>query len=82
MGVGLETIFDIDLESEIKATEIDDFTIHKAHCDWITEQIKEIKALLSYNSDSMINLNKNRAIAAIEAARDSLSELELYIRSK
>lgn len=83
MGAGLETIFDIDLECEIKETENDVFTVHEtAHCDWVVEQMKEIKSLLSYNSDNIINLNKVRALSAIETARKSLYELELYIKSK
>lgn len=83
MGCGLETIFDIDLECEIKEMENDVLAVHEIeHCDWVVEQMKEIKALLSYNSDNMINLNKVRALSAIETARKSLYELELYIKSK
>lgn len=55
--------------------------VHKTHCDWIIEQAKELKALFSYNSDSMIELNKTRALADIEAIRNSLNELECYINS-
>jgi hypothetical protein len=65
----------------MKATDIDDITIQKSHCDWIIEQAKELKALFSYNSKSMIELNKTRALADIEAIKNSLVELELYIEN-
>lgn len=64
----------------MKATEVNDVVIHKTHCDYIVEQAKELKALFSYNSKSMIELNKTRALADIEAIRNSLEELELYIK--
>lgn len=64
----------------MKATEVNDVVIQKAHCDYIIEQAKELKALFSHNSKSMIKLNKTRALADIEAIRNSLAELELYIK--
>lgn len=65
----------------MKATEIHEVTIQKTNCDWIVEQAKELKALFSYDSKSMIKLNKTRALADIEQIRKSLEELELYIVS-
>ena len=65
----------------MKATEVNDIVIQKTHCDYIVEQAEELKALFSYNSKSMIELNKTRALADIEAIKDSLAELELYIKS-
>ena len=70
-----------DKAEHIKAIEIDDITIHKAHCDWIVKQAMELKALFSYNSDRMVELNKSRALADIETINNSLSELKLYIES-
>lgn len=63
----------------MKATEVNDVVVQKTHCDYIVEQAEELKALFSYNSKSMIELNKTRALADIEAIRNSLVELELYI---
>ena len=63
----------------MKATEVNDVVVQKTHCDYIVEQAEELKALFSYNSKSMIELNKPRALADIEAIRNSLTELELYI---
>lgn len=63
----------------MKATEVNDVVVQKTHCDYIVEQAEELKALFSYNSKSMIELNKTRALADIEAIRNSLAELELYI---
>ena len=64
----------------MKAIEVNDVVIQKTHCDYIVEQAKELKALFSYKSKSMIKLNKARALADIETIRDSLAELELYIK--
>ena len=63
----------------MKVMEINDIVVQKTHCDYIVEQAKELKALFSYNSKSMIELNKTRALADIEAIKNSLAELELYI---
>ena len=65
----------------MKATEIDDITIHKAHCDWIVKQAMELKALFSYKSERMVEVNKSRALADIETMKHSLSELQLYVES-
>lgn len=55
----------------------DDIAIMKAHCDNISEQAIELKTLFSHNSDE---LNKIRALTNIEMIRNSLAELELYIK--
>ena len=56
---------------------IDDIVIMKAHCDNISEQATELKALFSNNSTE---LNKARALADIEMIKNSLAELEFYIK--
>lgn len=65
----------------MKATEINEIIIQKTHCDYIVEQVKELRALFSYNSKSMIESNKTRALADIEAIKNSLAELKLYVDS-
>lgn len=55
--------------------------IAKKNCDWVIEQTKEVKALLSYDSASMIALNKTRALSAVETAMSSLRDLQAYIES-
>ena len=55
----------------------DDMVIMKAHCDNISEQATELKALFSHSSDK---LNKIMALADIEMIKNSLSELESYIK--
>lgn len=65
----------------MKATEISDITISKAHCDWIVKQAEELKALFSYNSEDMVKKNKTRAMVDIETIKNSLSELKLYVES-
>ena len=56
---------------------IDDIVIMKTHCDNISEQAIELKALFSHDSDE---LNKIRALTNIEMIRNSLAELEFYIK--
>ena len=55
----------------------DDIIIMKAHCDNISEQATELKALFLHSSDK---LNKIMALADIEMIKNSLSELEFYIK--
>lgn len=63
----------------VKAIDIDDLTIHKGHSDWVLEKAKELKSLLNYNSEDMVKLNKDRALADIITMQHSLAELKLYI---
>lgn len=61
---------------------MNDFLINKTHCDWIIEQTKELKELLSYESTNMICLNKGRSIACINTIEDSLRELKYFLESQ
>lgn len=63
----------------MNAMEIDDFTICKAHCDWIIKHAQELKALFSYKSEKMISMNQTRAISSICTMVDCLNELKCYI---
>lgn len=56
---------------------IDDMVIMKAHCDNISEQATELKTLFSHDSDK---LNKTRALTNIEMIKNSIAELEFYIK--
>lgn len=62
----------------MKAKNISEKTIQKAHCDWIKEQAVELKALLQYDNETVI-LNKQRALSGIETAIQSLEKIRLYI---
>lgn len=55
----------------------DDIVIMKAHCDNISEQATELKALFSYDSTE---LNKTRALTNVEMIKNSIAELEFYIK--
>ena len=55
----------------------DDIVIMKTHCDNISKQAIELKALFSHDSTE---LNKTRALTNIEMIKNSLSELECYIK--
>ena len=65
----------------MKATNINDISIMKTHCDWITEQAKELKVLFAYKSENMVKMNKVRALSDIDTITESLNELKLYIES-
>ena len=56
--------------------EFTDDVIMEAHCDNISEQAIELKALFSHDLNE---LNKTRALTNIEMIRNSLAELEFYI---
>ena len=56
---------------------IDDIVISKIHCDNILEQATELKALFSNNSTE---LNKARALTNVEMIKNSIAELEFYIK--
>ena len=57
--------------------EFTDDVIMEAHCDNISEQAIKLKALFSHDPTE---LNKTRALANIEMIKNSLSELEFYIK--
>ena len=57
--------------------EFTDDVIMKAHCDNISEQAIELKTLFSHNSDE---LNKIKALTNVEMIKNSIAELELYIK--
>lgn len=59
--------------------EFTDDVIMEAYCDNISEQAieLELKALFSYDLNE---LNKTRALTNIEMIKNSLSELEFYIK--
>ena len=56
---------------------IDDIVIMKAHCDNISEQAIELKALFSHDSTE---LNKTKTLTNVEMIKNSIAELELYIK--
>ena len=56
---------------------IDDIVIMKAHCDNISEQTIELKALFSHDSTEF---NKTRALTNVEMIKNSIAELEFYIK--
>lgn len=56
---------------------IDDIVISKIHCDNISESAIELKALFSHDSTE---LNKIRALTNVEMIKNSIAELEFYIK--
>lgn len=49
------------------------------HCGWIIKQVKEIQVLLNLKSVETVRLNRNRAIASIDSAIESLTDLKKTI---
>lgn len=63
----------------MKATIMTGNSVNIANCDWIIDHAKELKALFSYSSDRMIEMNKSRALADIDTMMVALNELKDYI---
>ena len=59
-----------------------DNQICKTHCKVIIEDAKEIKALLDYEDERMLELNYTRLMADIEQIKNSISEIELNYRKE
>lgn len=55
------------------------FTENRSHCAWIIQQAKELNALLSYQSESLLKGNKVRAMSCISTMEDALKELRASI---
>ena len=62
----------------MKATDITDSTINKAHCDIIIDNIKELKILISDNSEEWLKKGKGFALTNINEVQNSLNELKAY----
>lgn len=61
---------------------VTDNQICKTHCEVIIEDAKEIKTLLDYDDDRMIELNYTRLMADIEQIKNSIIEIELTYKKK
>lgn len=67
------------LSLEKQAPVGDGYDIAMRSMDWCKAQIKELKALLNYKSDSMIALNKSRVLADIDTIVESVEDLKRMI---
>lgn len=72
--------FSVESRDLVHAAEIQDNAVNMAHCDWIIDKAKELKALLAHGSESMLVANKTRALSGIDTMMDSLRELKLCIK--
>lgn len=52
-----------------------------SNCEWVIQQAEELKALLSYDGNSILMLNHVRALSAIETAMTALTELKTSIEA-
>lgn len=64
--------------SDIKL-EGDGFSYHMVAMKCVQDDAKELRALLSYRSKTMIKLNKNRALSDIDCSIENLQELRAAI---
>lgn len=67
------------LSLEKQAPVGDGYDIVMRGMDWCEAQIMELKALLNYKSETMINGNKIRALACINSVIDEMEDLKRMI---
>lgn len=67
------------LSLEKQAPAGDGYDIAMRGMDWCKAQITELKALLNYKSETMINGNKIRALAGIDSVIDEMEDLKRMI---
>ena len=63
------------LSSEKQAPIGDGYDVYMKSMEWVMDQAKILRALLSYRSNNMIKNNKTLALASIETSIESLEEL-------
>lgn len=59
----------------------DGYDIHMRDMEWVINQARTLKVLLSYGSNDMINRNKTLALSAIQTSMDALEELKNAINN-
>ena len=69
------------LSNENQAPIGDGYDVYMKSMEWIMDQAKTLKSLLSYKSNDMIDRNKTLAFASIETSIDALEELKEAINN-
>lgn len=69
------------LSNEKQAPIGDGFDIYMKSMEWVVDQAKILRSLLSYRSSDMINNNKTLALASIETSIETLRELKEAINN-
>lgn len=59
----------------------DGYDIYMRDMEWVINQARTLKVLLSYGSNDMINRNKTLALSAIQTSMDALEELKNAINN-
>lgn len=69
------------LSNEKQAPIGDGYDVYMKSMEWVVDQAKILKALISYRSNEMINSNKTLAFASIESSIETLEELKEAIKN-
>ncbi len=69
------------LSNEKQAPIGDGQDVYMKSMEWIMDQVKTLKSLLSYRNNDMINNNKTLALASIETSIETLEELRKAIKN-
>lgn len=69
------------LSNEKQAPIGDEQDVYMKSMEWIMDQVKTLKSLLSYRNNDMINNNKTLALASIETSIETLEELRKAIKN-
>ena len=68
------------LSNEKQAPIGDGYDVYMKSMEWVVDQVKILRALLSYRSNEMIDRNKTLAFASIETSIEALEELKEAIK--
>ncbi len=69
------------LSNENQAPVGDGYDVYMKSMEWIMDQVKTLKSLLSYRSNDMIERNKTLALTSIETSIEALEELREAIKT-
>lgn len=69
------------LSNEKQAPIGDGYDVYMKSMEWIVDQAKILKALISYRSNEMIDRNKILALASIGTSIEALEELKEAIKN-
>lgn len=69
------------LSNEKQAPIGDGYDVYMKSMEWVVDQAKTLRALLSYRSNDMIDRNKTLALASIETSIETLEELREAINN-
>lgn len=69
------------LSNEKQAPIGDGYDVYMKSMEWVVDQAKTLRSLLSYRSNDMIDRNRTLALASIETSIESFEELKDAIKN-